>query len=75
MFNKIKAAYGAGYRAGRVEPKKIVVTDRAGRDTSYLLFPQNPFTKRPLRSFFWFEGYYVGQLERLRTPARSYAHG
>ena len=73
MFNKLKTAYGAGYRAGRVEPEQISVTKPDGREVSYLVPPTCPFPKRSLRSFLWHEGYYEGQLERLTI--RKLAHG
>lgn len=65
MIRRIKAAYGAGYRAGRVETPTTLNTD----GTRYLVQPANPFMG--VRNFAlrlaWDEGYIKGAKENLHA--------
>lgn len=73
MFNKIKAANGAGYRAGRSEPTQIFVTQPDGSELSFLLPKRCPFTRKQLLRFLaWQEGHREGTMQRLN---RSWVHG
>ncbi len=63
----IRAAYGAGHRAGRAEPDIEVING-----LRYLKTPVCPFTGwQFLHAFLWHEGHYNGQRQRLTKTLKG----